>query len=124
MVAVFDKLQRGGRDQKQNSCPGRRGKGAWTSYAQSPELGTHIPLNRAAAVHIQSPFHTHRFTYTNSQTQQVAQVEAQAMHSEETINPEHAIAARFGDEVKRNVILLMRPTCVPRSDQVSSVNRL
>ena len=40
----YDKPQiRGGRDQKENLCPSRRGRGreAWITGTQSPELGTH-----------------------------------------------------------------------------------
>lgn len=32
--------------------------------------------------------------------------------------------ARFGDKVKMKIMLPMRPTCLPRSDEASNVKKL
>lgn len=123
----------GGRDQPQTLCPSRTGEGVGPgSQEPSPQSCTHkhTPLHRAAAVHTVT--HKHRPTYSNPQGQQAAREEATHTHktpvirSQENINHKHAVPARFGDRVKMKIIMLTRIMSpdLPRSGQVSTVNRL
>lgn len=67
-----------------------------------------------------------------AQEQQAAREEAThthktpVIHSQENINHKHAVPARFGDRVQMKIILLTRIMSpdLPRSGQVSTVNRL